>query len=1089
MITNCIDEQKQIYQIEDGRTYRVFYREYEIDIFLCMTCKKKVSNEDRFREHICLDYTYSNDNGDNSFTCNICKYCSPTEYKLSLHDCAKHLALVKEIDEAREKSKKLGIKQNNRGEISYEEQVDMVMFKKILDNFDVLFESGKLGRFVDKNYKVIDNKDSIKTIVRKMYLNKLKTKDVQYRYVGKQTEGRLYSVIPSLQGISRVIRHSLARDIYYDCDMNNAHPVILRFYCEENNIPCNNLIYYIENRNECFKSLMDTFNISRDEAKRIPLTSINGGYIHEDNPQWMMNLHEELFNIRERICEINPQYVKRARENYEKKIKAREQTQKDPKYKSRKNPSLFENINGSACNYMLCKYENIILQVCIRKINEMGLKVGALVFDGFMVYKQDDIIIEDLLRILEEEILRETRIPMKLSVKEMDEGLDLSTFAVNNIPIDEFDGIVRLDDYVCPSIFSSSPITLVKAGLGRGKSTASITYINNNHFDKIFILTPRKTYAQSIVARFNRESKYHFELYSEMTEYNITNHTYVVIQCESLHRLDIYSVEGACVIIDEIESFLTQLTSVKTHKKNHLTNIRMFEFLCGATKLIGMDAFISEKSINLFRDMVLPIHYYNYIKPLEVRRFIEIQSCIKTVTSKTGKERKKTLYFEPFCEKILELIKSGKRMFLFISSIKKLEYLKNKLLISGINEEEISTYSSNCKDDLTNVNDLWSSKKVVFSTSSLTVGVNFDVANHFNSIGVYLSSTSRNLVRDIFQSLYRVRHITDKELYFTIDNNHYGIFEPIEKWMIKDNLIKKEDSILTQFHKYKIDTHNELLDKVKWLENLYIDNLYEYALSVMKTREEFIKYLHLCNYVEEDRNITSNGDDLNIINTDPVIFKYDDIPSITSNEMKVLRKLEHKTDMDNAKLEKFFFQQSIENISLDDEAVCWRLYNDCGKSKFRNISYEKGIRSNTLNLGDVISTTLPILAEKMSLKLEIIQDLTSWLGVTNTQDINTKINSETINKLVPLFKENLTKIYDAFEIKRSKGKEELNSTQIIRITNQVLDKWGFSSLERGERKQKRVDGKRVEVSEFKLQNKEGLDLYGKIRSKRAINTV
>jgi hypothetical protein len=309
-------------------------------------------------------------------------------------------------------------------QIFYEENVDMVMFKKILDNFDVLFESGKLGRFVDKNYKVIENKDAIKTIVKKMYLNKLKTKDVQYRYVGKQTEGRLYSVIPSLQGISRVIRHSLSRDLYWDCDMNNAHPVILRFYCHENNIPCSNLVYYIENRNECFKSLMDTFNISRDEAKRIPLTSINGGYIREENPKWMLDLHEELFNIRERICDLNPQYVKRARENYEKKVKARQETQKNPIYKNRNNASLFENINGSACNYMLCKYENIILQVCVSKINQLGYKIGALVFDGFMLYKQDDINIGDLLTILEQEILRETRIPIRLSVKDMDEGLD-----------------------------------------------------------------------------------------------------------------------------------------------------------------------------------------------------------------------------------------------------------------------------------------------------------------------------------------------------------------------------------------------------------------------------------------------------------------------------------------------------------------------------------------------------------------------------------------------------------------------------------------------------------------------------------------
>jgi hypothetical protein len=979
------------------------------------------------------------------------------------------------------------------------EKVDMIMFKKIVDNFDILFDSAKLGRFVDKNYNVIENKESIKTIVKKMYLNKLQTEEVEYRYVGKQTEGRLYSKNASLQGISRVIRHSLAKDIYWDVDMNNAHPVILQYYCKLFNIPCSNLTYYIDNRNICFKSLIDTFNISREEAKRIPLTSINGGFISEDCPRWMLDLHEELQGIRNRVCELNPEYVKRAKENYDKKIKARNETLKNPKYIARQNKPLFENINGSACNYMLCKYENIILQVCLKKVLEMNLRVGTLVFDGFMLYKQDGIIIEDLLKILEDEITSSIGISIKLSVKEMDEGLNLSEFEVNDIPIDEFDGIVRLDDYVCPSIFSSSPVTLVKAGLGRGKSTASITYINNNHFDKIFIITPRKTYAESILNRFNTESIYHFDLYSDkkvFDDYYISNPKYVVVQCESLHRLTNYETEGLCVIIDEIESFLTQLTSTKTHKKNHLENIRVFEMLCNSTKVIGMDAFISQKSFNMFKLLCIGVDYYNYVKPLTIRTYIEIDSKTVFVPSKnpTLKPKAKTLYFEPFLTVIEDLIfNQNKKMFLFISSVSKLELLKQRLILRGLDKNRIASYSSKGKDKLDNVNQLWMNKDVVICTSSLTVGVNFDIPSYFNSIGVYLSATSQNLVRDVFQSMYRVRHLIDNKLYFILDTSHHGLCEPTFKNIIKNDLLTKEDTIISLFEKYQIQK-DDVCDKIEWLQELYIDNILEHNLSIMELKKEFYKYLKKCNY-EKDEDKTTECDtegsdtDLEIIDNNTLCYKYNEIPSITSNEMKLLRRQENRTELENAKLEKFFFQQSIENMAIEDENICWGLYIDYGKNKFRNISYEKGIRGNTISLGDIINTTLPILAEKLSLRLEVIQNLTSWFNVENSHDIKTTIEDKKIKLLIPIFKENIKTIYDAFDLREDRREDknkELDTTNIIRITNQVLNKWGFSKIKRSERIQKRIEGKVVSSSTFKIEEGE---IYSKIKPKRTVRST
>lgn len=59
--------------------------------------------------------------------------------------------------------------------------------------------------------------------------------------------GRLYSG-NSVQSLQKDFRGFLLRDITTDIDMKNAHPVILKYICKINNIPCPNLSWYVDNR-------------------------------------------------------------------------------------------------------------------------------------------------------------------------------------------------------------------------------------------------------------------------------------------------------------------------------------------------------------------------------------------------------------------------------------------------------------------------------------------------------------------------------------------------------------------------------------------------------------------------------------------------------------------------------------------------------------------------------------------------------------------------------------------------------------------------------------------------------------------------
>ena len=59
--------------------------------------------------------------------------------------------------------------------------------------------------------------------------------------------------------------------------MKNAHPTILLKYCKINNIECDNIEYYIFNRDTVLDDLTTDLNYTRDEGKHLFLTFINGG--------------------------------------------------------------------------------------------------------------------------------------------------------------------------------------------------------------------------------------------------------------------------------------------------------------------------------------------------------------------------------------------------------------------------------------------------------------------------------------------------------------------------------------------------------------------------------------------------------------------------------------------------------------------------------------------------------------------------------------------------------------------------------------------------------------------------------------------
>ena len=96
-----------------------------------------------------------------------------------------------------------------------------------------------------------------------------------YNYANGRKSGRIFCQGTGLQNIPSNFRGLLSNGIYIDIDAINCHPCLLYKICSKNQIPAPNLNGYINNRNHYLKTVSDNLKISREEAKKLFIMSLN----------------------------------------------------------------------------------------------------------------------------------------------------------------------------------------------------------------------------------------------------------------------------------------------------------------------------------------------------------------------------------------------------------------------------------------------------------------------------------------------------------------------------------------------------------------------------------------------------------------------------------------------------------------------------------------------------------------------------------------------------------------------------------------------------------------------------------------------
>jgi len=640
---------------------------------------------------------------------------------------------------------------------------------------------------------------------------------------------------------------------------------------------------------------------------------------------------------------------------------------------------------------------------------------------------------------------------------------------------DIYKPIIRTDKYVYSQIFDENTkrCTVIHAGLGKGKTQGTVDHINSHKYDSIIVVSPRVSFAKSVKGRLDDETEYEFELYNKSRKNYIITAPYIVIQTESLHRLDlnVYTNWGnnTLLIVDEVESIASQMSVGKTHALNHMKNLQTFEQLFKqCSKIIALDAFISPKTVNLLQDLQIEFNLYRYTVPL-VKRV-----CRSTKT------------IEAFIHKLAEDIIAGKRIYGQFSSNKKLtELIIPKVTAICLQAGKIikvcEHHSKRNTVKLVDIKQEWPKYDLVACTSTITVGVNYDTVGVFDALYCFASSSSKNLTRDLFQGLYRVRHVNDNMLTYFLDPRLIGVNMLSSKKLIKMDM-KYTNQLKNQQATHHLDEQYEKTPQ--WVNNLIIANRYEQSMSCINLESMFQHYLEACFYSEQG----NDDEDVEYSHTEDVVVKcelnYFDIPEIDLQEMKLLKKKkidgDDLTDLEQASITKFWMLSCLLPIHDDhqrdkDYEFCWRHFIDYGYSKFKNIGYEKGVVDGSIRIRDLLENTkFSGIVDNLSLQLESMRDICHELGLKSSYELRQQVSKEQLEKATPWFIENYKKLHTTFGMKIRKDTSKtppVPSRIATSLIGKIFTKWGYSKFKKCEKREKGPrdkEGKREDTTPFEI---------------------
>ena len=332
---------------------------YDLKEYTTSLVKELVYIDDIESNYLQNDIDYSNFNQEEFYSVKICKYCK-CEFNHPYND--RYIILYEICDKEK--------------------------LKYILENNGFNEENDNLAR---NYYDSLDN-DGCKRIVYKQTCDK----------------NRYYGDSSCLTYLKKEIRNSIMPKNIKDIDMVNAHPIILNFQCRKNNVDCNILKNYIDNR----ELILSSFGEDRKIIKELFLRILNGKSkdIYSDNKQtnnYLKLFENEIIRIQNYFYINDKRYL-------------------DIDY----------NYNGKNLSRIILDIENQILQIMINYFTSKNVSILTLEYDGLKIYT-DKTSKHFSINELELNIYKSIGINIKLAFKNIEDyfpdfGIRVSTDNIKN---------------------------------------------------------------------------------------------------------------------------------------------------------------------------------------------------------------------------------------------------------------------------------------------------------------------------------------------------------------------------------------------------------------------------------------------------------------------------------------------------------------------------------------------------------------------------------------------------------------------------------------------------------------------------------
>lgn len=324
---------------------------------------------------------------------------------------------------------------------------------------------------------------------------------------------------------------------------------------------------------------------------------------------------------------------------------------------------------------------------------------------------------------------------------------------------------------------------LIKSPCGTGKTTFTSNWIKSikrkGTYYRTLSLTCRRTLAYEQKADMKD-----MDLYSDMKSDDLNNTDNLIIQIDSLHKLDIsHWGRNTIVYLDEMSTLLSHMMASKTMKeKRNAIYRKLCAILKGASYIIGTDADLNDMCLRLFKGLGISHHL--------------------VVNAYRGKSIPAYSYsnFEHLISKMESELLAGEDVFATFDSKRQMEivvqrlkhYCEDNNLPEQLDKFLVYSSTQGDKEDMLNVSKKWKGKNVFF-TPCITVGVSY-VDQMARKVYLFSDACSVNSCT-LIQMICRCRNMIELHYYVKsrYQNLRYGSIDGVRKYYA--DMIKSYDTV------------------------------------------------------------------------------------------------------------------------------------------------------------------------------------------------------------------------------------------------------------------------------------------------------